>query len=101
MLPSSDFDEFDTLDYLDSEYCEGYCHEFSCLQLILKHSDAYLAGEQSHLVIGHAGCDGIEFCFRKNKQGVWAFYPIDHEYEFKAKTIKELVVGYLGGSIKV
>ena len=101
MLSATDFEKFDCKEYLNEEYREGYYDEPSYLQLILKHDDAYLDGKAAHLVIGHAGCDGIQFCYRANEKGIWAFYPYEEDYDLKASTVKELIVGYCDASISL
>ena len=37
----------------------------------------------------------------KEKKGIWAYYPIDNEFELKADSANELLEGYINGTITV
>ena len=93
-------EDYNCSDYL-ARYKDGFYHEASYLQLVLPVSDSKINEKFEHLTIGYAGADGIEFCFRKNKVGIWAFYPIDETYESKAESIADLISGWSSGSIFV
>ena len=52
-------------------------------------------------MIGSAGCDGIDFCFRQGLRGIWAYYPVEGDYVLVAANLKALEEGWLNGSISV
>ncbi|MCL1140009.1 hypothetical protein [Shewanella pneumatophori] len=93
-------ESFGCNEYL-SEFEGGYFHEDSCLQLILPLSMATVNPEFQHLVIGHAGTDGIEFCYRAHFPDIWAFYPSESAYQKVASSIGQLIQGWVNGSISV
>jgi hypothetical protein len=82
--------------FLDERYNDAGRHWF-----ITPGSDITIQREGSDLVVGSAGCDLIDFCFRNGSDGVWAYYPIDDEYVLVAATLNELETGWKDGSIKV
>jgi len=53
------------------------------------------------LEVGSAGVDGIAFALRKGMSGIFAFYPIDNEFVWKADDGSALIAGWLSGSITV
>ncbi len=53
------------------------------------------------LVIGTAGSDGIEWGYRKNHPGIWAYYPIDDSFVFLTDSATALRDGYSSGQITV
>ncbi len=93
-------ENYDCADYF-SVYEDGYHDDPSCLQLVLPVSEVSIDPKHHHLVIGHAGADGIEFCFRIHKAGVWAFYPIEERFQKVATGISQLIEGWRNGTIKV
>jgi len=101
VLSVTEFENYQCEEYLSEEYRDGFYHAGSFLQLVLPADDAYIGEGGSFLVIGHAGFDGIEFCYRLGMQGIWAYYPIDQDFELKANTIKGLVAGWCNDSITV
>jgi len=101
MLASKELERFYCEDYLIDTYREGHFDRLSQLQVVLSHEEAHLDGAESHLVVGLAVCDGIQFCYRANQSGLWAYFPLEDIYQLKANTIKELIQGYCDGSISV
>lgn len=101
MIASTELERFSCEDYLIDKYREGHFDRLSQLQVVLSHEDVYLDGAESHLVVGFAGCDGIQLCYRAERCGLWAYFPLEDVYELKANTIKELIQGYCDGSISV
>ncbi|WP_444940639.1 hypothetical protein ACJJI3_19420 [Microbulbifer sp. ZKSA004] len=93
-------ENYDCAEYL-SKYEGGYYHDESFLQLVLPISDITINIEYQHLVIGHAGGDGIEFCFRIYEVGIWAFYPAEGRFQKVAANISQLVDGWSNGTINV
>ncbi len=80
---------------------DGFYSKIEYLWLIEKQENWNVDNERGYLHFGNAGCDGIEFGLRKGMKGIWAFYPIDNEYEKKAETVSELVKGWTTGKISV
>jgi hypothetical protein len=93
-------ENYDCNEYL-SKYEDGYYDEKSYLQLILPMSQVSINSEHQHLVIGHAGADGIEFCYRIHKAGVWAYYPIETRFQEVAANIGQLIEDWHSGAMKV
>ena len=93
-------ENYDCAEYL-SKFKSGYYDDQSFLQLVLPLSDATISTEYQHLVIGHAGTDGIKFCYRIDKPGIWAFYPAEDRFQKVAANIGQLVEGWSSGAIKV
>ncbi len=88
-----------------NEYFENYAggiyDEEAYLQLILPRDKLEIDDERGDLIVGHAGIDGIYFCFREGRGGIWSYYGIDHEHVLKATTLKDLVDGWKDGTLKV
>jgi hypothetical protein len=89
-----------SLEYLQS-FVSGRYDNHSHHWFLLPQSKILIERNGFDLVIGSAGCDLIDFCFRKGMSGVWAFYPIEEEYALLASNLKELEAGWLDGSIAV
>ena len=53
------------------------------------------------LVIGGPGVDGIEWGYRRGRQGIWAHYPIEDEFLLLARSASDLREGYSSGRITV
>ena len=85
------------------EYLENFEHGFydesNILQLILPADKTTVEAERGDLVIGHAGVDGIYFCFREGKTGVYAYYGIEDEHVLVAPSIRELIQKWTDGSL--
>ncbi|MFD2232133.1 hypothetical protein [Alkalimarinus sediminis] len=93
-------ENYDCDEYL-SKYEDGYYHKESYLQLLLPVSEVSIDSKTEHLVIGHAGADGIEFCFRIHKPGIWAYHPMEGRFQKVAVSISKLIEGWHSGAIKV
>ena len=85
-------------EYFDN-FEQGFYDESNILQLILPADKTSVEAERGDFVIGHAGVDGIYFCFREGKTGVFAYYGIDDEHVLVAPNIRELVQGWTEGSL--
>jgi hypothetical protein len=55
--------------------------------------------EREFLVVG--GCDVCAWGYRRDRTGVWAWYPIDAEFKLLAPGIEALLAGWLAGTIRV
>ena len=89
-------------DYLESHFCEaGHWSDLEQLWLIEPFDEVEEHPEIAFLQVGRPGVDGIGFGYRAGLDGLWAYYPMSDEFEFKASTVRELVEGWLGGRISV
>jgi hypothetical protein len=93
-------ENYDCLELI-SKYEEGYYDRQSFLQLVVPIAEVSIDKNHHHLVTGHAGTDGIEFCLRIHNQGVWVFYPIETRFHKVSDSISQLITGWTNGSIKV
>jgi len=93
--------KYNCSDYISGKYSIGYYDEATFLQVILPISEAFVSNTDQHLVIGYAGADGIEFCYRDNTMGIWAYYPYENNYELISKDIFDLASGWVNGNICV
>ena len=82
--------------FADGRFDEGAQHWF-----IYPRPEVWVDSDRRAFVVGDAGADGIEFCFRKGQEGVWAYYPIGQEWMLKAASLAELERGWQDGSICV
>jgi hypothetical protein len=82
-------------------YALGRYDAPSYLWFLLPIEKSSLDYARGAFVIGHAGCDGIEICFRVGQLGVWAYYPSEERWELKADTLDEFERGWLDRSITV
>ena len=53
------------------------------------------------LEIGGSGVDGISWALRRDEEGVFAHYPIEDRFEWKAKDVESLIAGWFSGQITV
>lgn len=85
-----------------STFSEGIYDDPSYLQVILPAQDVHISPhEPDDLVIGHAGSDGIYFCFRVGVAGVWAYYEMEGCHRLLAETLAEFVPGWQNSTIHV
>src|SRR5262245_16491657 len=92
-----------------SPACDEYFNQFtdgrhdaaSRLWFVLPRAEIQIDRGRDALVLGRAGCDGIEFCLRRDHAGVWAYYPIEKRWVLKAASLMALECGWLDGSIFV
>ena len=82
-------------------YSGGRFDEDGQFWFILVRSEIRADPDRGALVVGHAGVDGIEFCFRQGYEGVWAYYPIEQKWTLKAGTLEQLERNWLNGSLRV
>jgi len=93
---------FHCLEYFRDGWAErGYYDEPSHFWLVRPLHDLTDEQRVSFLAIGGPGVDGIQFCFRHGKRGVWAFYPMTRDFKFMAASIAELVEGWTSGKLAV
>ncbi|MHA3978697.1 hypothetical protein ACW9UR_13515 [Halovulum sp. GXIMD14794] len=82
-------------------YADGVYDTFNHLHLILPADRAYVVAERGDLVVGHAGVDGIEFCFRRGIPGVFAWYGIEAEHRLVAEDLDALLRCWNDRTIKL
>lgn len=79
----------------------GHFDELSQTWVIVPHAEIYEAADIEFLAVGRSGWDGIDFGYRKEQPGLWAFYPIDRDFKYMASTVAELVEGWCSGRLFV
>ncbi len=82
-------------------YAQGLYDEAAYLQFILPVDQLRIEAARGDLIIGHAGVDGIYFCFRAGRDGVYAYYGIEDRHRLVAPDIGALIKGWYDGSITV
>jgi hypothetical protein len=99
---SERFNDYRCADYFASDkFTRGVWDGQSKLWVIVAADEVVERSELEVLVVGRPGCDGIEFGYRKEHDGLWAYYPIGRELTLVAPSVSPLVEGWLGGSIAV
>ena len=94
--------DYKCADYFGSEQFRlGVWSESEQLHLIVAAGEIAELRDLEFLVVGRPGVDGIEFGYRKNHDGIWAYYPISREFSQVASSVSGLVEGWFAGSIKV
>ena len=71
------------------------------LEVMLDRERIYEDLEHEFLAVGWSGCDGIDFGYRKQHGGLWAYYPGEDYFEPKAPNIPALRKGWSDGSVTV
>jgi hypothetical protein len=79
----------------------GFYDEQSQLLGIVPLAEAYEDVSHKFFAVGRSGCDGIDFGYRKDQSGLWAFYPIEQEFKFLAATVTQLVEEWRSGRLSV
>ena len=101
-FPPSRWRNYHCDEYFTDGWSErGYFSEPAETWVIVPIAEAYEDTELEFLVVGLSGADGIDFGFRKGYSGVWAFYPIDHEFCPAAATVAELVDDWCSGQLRL
>lgn len=96
------FAAYECDDYFKDAWSEeGYFDEASQMSLIVPLNETYEIADPGFLAIGRSDTDSIDFGYRKNFAGIWAFYPIEQEFKFMADSIQELVEGWCSGHLSV
>ena len=68
---------------------------------IYRAEDARQSSDNERLYIGRAGVDGVEFVYRRGSPGIWAYYPLEGDTEWKADDIDSFEQAWRAGSINV
>jgi hypothetical protein len=85
----------------DGWWLRGHYDEESYTLVIVPLEEAYENMEFEFFAVGRSGSDGIDFGFRKGALGLWAFHPIECEFQYMAPTVAQLVEGWCGGRLAV
>lgn len=87
-------------DYLRSTYASTGCwDEAAQLWTIVPMSEVEVVADQSFMAVGRPGVDGILFGYRKDYNGVWAYHPVEREFQWLAADIHAFIEGWQDGSI--
>jgi hypothetical protein len=84
-----------------ASFGSGRFDEPSQLWFIVPIEQTSINSMREALIVGYAGCDGIEFCFRAGKRGVWAYYPQENRWTLLAQGLSDFERGWLSGAIEV
>jgi hypothetical protein len=84
-----------------ADFGAGRFDEPSQLWFILPIEESSIDTRRGAFVVGVAGCDGIEFCFRAGMRGVWAYYPQEERWALLAQNLSDFERGWLSGAISV
>jgi hypothetical protein len=82
-------------------WLDGYFDDYSQTMVIVPWDETYEVEETGFFAVGCSGADGIDFGYRKNHSGLWAFYPIEEEFKFMADSIRALVDDWCSGRLTV
>ncbi len=89
-------------DYLASEWADTGCwDEDAQFMLTVPTWDVKVRSDIDFLAIGGPGVDGIEWGYRRGHPGLWAHYPIRHEFVPAAATVTGLIEGWLSGDLQL
>lgn len=93
---------YDCAEYFtDGWWQRGHFDEMSQTLVIMPLEEAYETQDVAFFAVGRSGADGIDFGYRKDHPGLWAFYPIEQNFKFMASTISGLVAEWCGGYLSV
>ena len=93
---------FGCSDYFGSSLAEGgYWDEAGQYWYVWPSNRVYESADRQLLVIGGPGVDGIDWGYRADQTGLWAYYPIGQEFVWLAPTADALVQGWRAGAITV
>ncbi len=89
-------------DYFQGAWSQdGHFDDDSQTLLIVPLNETYEVEESGFFAVGRSGGDGIDFGYRKNQSGLWAFYPIEENFKFMAESVQALVDGWCSGRLSV
>ena len=80
-------------------YAEGRYDNFNQIGYIYSRDGIRESDDGGRLYIGRPGVDGIEFLYRRGSPSIWAYYPIDGEFVWKADDIESFEQAWKAGSI--
>jgi hypothetical protein len=79
---------------------EGYFSETE-QNWLLRPAAEWMLRDDAWLEVGGPGVDGISFVLKKEEDGVFAYYPIERAFVWKAKDGASLISGWIAGTITV
>ncbi|QIF03925.1 hypothetical protein [Roseimicrobium sp. ORNL1] len=79
----------------------GHFDEASQTLVIVPLEHSCVTDETNFFAIGRSGVGGIDFGYRADHEGLWAYHPIDQEFQFMAPTVAALVEGWCTGKLSV
>jgi hypothetical protein len=89
-------------DYFGSdELVGGVWDDAAQLWLIFPAAELTEQQERRFLVVGRPGVGGIEFGYRADQDGFWAYYPIDRDFSLLAPSARSFLDGWRSGQITV
>lgn len=69
-----DFSAYACSDYLQSEWSgKGHFDDATQTLVIVPLNDVYEVADSGFVAVDRSGCGGIDFGYRKNQEGLWAF----------------------------
>ncbi len=101
MIPV-EYQEYPCSDYFGSFLSHtGLWDDDAQFWLIVRADKIVERKEVDFLAVGGPGIDLIDFGYRKGREGVWAHYPIFHEFKLLAPSLIEFLNGWYSEEIKV
>jgi hypothetical protein len=89
-------------DYFAEGWAErGHFDVDSQTLVIAPLSETYEDKKIGFFAIGRSGCDGIDFGYRQDHEGFWAYYPITRDFKLMALNVTELAEGWCSGKLTV
>lgn len=83
------------------QFSDGRFDRIKDLGFIYSKQEVRESQDGETLYIGRAGTGGIEFVYRRGSPAIWAYYPIDGDFEVKADDILSFEEDWRSGQIKV
>ena len=80
---------------------DGYYSPTEQYWLVRPKDDWAVRDNGRWLEIGGPGVDGISWALKRGENGVFAYYPIENLFLWKAKDVESLLVGWRDGDITV
>ena len=80
---------------------EGNFDKQSQTWVVHPEHDVYERIDAGFMAVGRSGVGGIDFGYRVDRLGLWAYYPIDGTFKFMAANLDELVRGWISGTLSV
>lgn len=89
-------------DYFGDGWAEnGHYDSASHCWLIERLSELHPEQRLGFFAVGGPGMDGVRFGYRYGHHGIWAHYPLEDRFVFKAPSLAALIDGWRTGAITV
>jgi len=93
---------FPCAEYFDGAWSRvGFLDEASQTWVVHPESDLYERIDAGFMAVGQSGTSGIDFGYRLDLPGVWAYYPLEGTFKFIAASLSELIQGWRAGTLTV